>query len=468
MSDGVEKNEFQVDRALTGDVVVVGAGPAGIAAACAAAERGKRVVLVDNNPWPGGQIWKAPPAGEIPPLAASWRRRLEACGAEVLGRATVFAALERNRLLAASPDGGIVLTGEKIILATGARELALPFPGWTLPGVLAPGGLESLAKSGWPVRGKRVVVAGSGPLLLAAASGLKRHGATIVAMAEQAPWTRLLRFGLTLTRRPGKLLEGLAIQRRLWATPYRCGWWPVRAEGDGRVEAVVLTDGRRRRTLPCDYLACGFGLVPNVELAQLLGCRLRAGLVEVDGCQETTVRHVFCAGEPTGIGGMDCALVEGQIAGLCAAGYTGEARRLFRRREGWHRFRENLATAFVLRDELRGLAAADTVVCRCEDVRRDALEGCAGFRAAKLQTRCGMGACQGRTCGAATRFLWGWENDSHRPPILPVRLAALALGEPAPAARASERADLPAPAQPVVRNRPGRKLPEDFNERKTV
>jgi NADPH-dependent 2,4-dienoyl-CoA reductase/sulfur reductase-like enzyme len=186
-----------------------------------------------------------------------------------------------------------------------------------------------------------------------------------------------------------------------------------------------LNNGSRFWTEDCDYLACGFHLVPNVELPCLLGCATANGFVRVDEFQLTSVPDVFCAGEPTGIGGADCALVEGQIAGLAAAEACDGARSFFGQRAAWHRFRDSLNRAFALRPELRQLAAPDTIVCRCEDVRRADLHGCDSLRAAKLHTRCGMGACQGRTCGPAVQFLFGWENDSVRPPLFPVRLSSL-------------------------------------------
>ena len=139
---------------------------------------------------------------------------------------------------------------------------------------------------------------------------------------------------------------------------------------------------------------------------------------------------VFCAGEPTGVSGADCALVEGQVAGLAAACAEDQARTLFSQRAAWHRFRTSLNQAFALRPELRHLATPDTVVCRCEDVRYTDLKGCESLRAARLHTRCGMGSCQGRTCGAAVQFLFGWETDSVRPPLFPVRLASLADESP--------------------------------------
>jgi NADPH-dependent 2,4-dienoyl-CoA reductase/sulfur reductase-like enzyme len=269
------------------------------------------------------------------------------------------------------------------------------------------------------------VVAGTGPLLLAAAGGLKRQGAQVCLVVEQAPLTKVMRFGLGLWRRPGKLVQGLGLKARLLGVPYRCGCWPVKAEGSDYLQRVTLTDGAHAWSEDCDYLACGFHLVPNVELPLLLGCELGAGAVLVNEFQETTTANVFCAGEPTGIGGADCAQVEGRIAGLAAAGLTSQARAWFSQRASWHRFRDALNDAFSLRPELRQLATPDTVVCRCEDVRLAALESFDHWRAAKLHTRCGMGACQGRTCAAAARFLFGWDTLSVRPPVFSVSVGAL-------------------------------------------
>jgi NADPH-dependent 2,4-dienoyl-CoA reductase/sulfur reductase-like enzyme len=407
------------------DVVVVGAGPAGIAAACVAAEQGARVGVVEASPSLGGQIWHGETATRKDPAAKSWLQRLRHCGAEILCGATVFATGKPKSLWAETPRAAVEIGWKRLVLATGARELMIPLPGWTLPGVVGAGGLQAMSKGGWPISGKRVVVAGSGPLLLAVADGLKQQGAIVVAIVEQAPRFRVVKFGLQMAHYPAKLCQGLAIKLRLLTTPYHCGCWPVEADGDGRVGQVVLSDGTRRWTVACDYLACGFGLVPNTELAQLLGCQLQAGFVKIDRRQETSVPDVFCAGEPTGIGGADRALVEGQIAGLHAAGAAEQASRLEAQRLKWQRFSSILADVFALRPELSQLTTPDTIVCRCEDIRRRQIEPFASWREAKLQTRCGMGACQGRICGTAISVVFGWKHDSVRPPIVPVRLGSL-------------------------------------------
>jgi NADPH-dependent 2,4-dienoyl-CoA reductase/sulfur reductase-like enzyme len=407
------------------EVVVVGAGPAGLAAACTAAENGRRTALVDDTPWLGGQIWRGQQAHPTIPEATQWVARFKRTKATLLDQCTILGPGGRRVLLGEHPTGPRQIEWDRLILATGARELFLPFPGWTLPGNFGPGGLQSLAKHGWPVAGKRVVLAGSGPLLLAIGSGLRKMGARIVSINEQAPLLRLISFGAGLFSWPGKLAQAAGLKWNLRGTPFRCGTWPVRAEGTEQLRTVTLTDGRRQWVEECDMLACGFGLVPNLELPLALGCRLENEFVRVDSSQASSVAGLYCAGELTGIGGVDAALVEGEIAGLAASGQEDAARRLMPRRDSWRRFRAALATAFALREELKGLATPETVVCRCEDVRFDRMKSFAGWRDAKLQTRCGMGTCQGRVCGAAAKVLFGWGMESVRPPVLPGRVESL-------------------------------------------
>lgn len=407
------------------DIVIVGAGPAGLAAACAAAQSRKRVALLDDTPWLGGQIWRGQQAKPSSPQAQQWLERVRVSGVTILDQTSVIAAPHIGVLLAEHPNGVREIRWQKLILATGARELFLPFPGWTLPGVVGPGGLQALVKNSWPIRGKRVVVAGSGPLLLAVADGLQQSGAQVVSIAEQAPLAKVLKFGFGLVAHPAKLLQGVQIKMRLIGIPHRHGVWPVRAEGTEQLRRVVLTDGARTWTEECDALACGFGLVPNVELPLALGCALNDGFVRVDELQETSVANVFCAGEPTGVGGADCALVEGQIAGFAATGQRAKAESFFSVRATWHQFRAALAETFALRSELKSIAADDTLVCRCEDVTLGRMKQLRGWRDAKLQSRCGMGACQGRVCGAAAKVILGWGMESVRPPVLPARVGSL-------------------------------------------
>jgi D-hydroxyproline dehydrogenase subunit alpha len=406
------------------DVLVVGGGPAGLAAASSAAEHGVRVGLIDDNPALGGQIWRHGIAAAYPE-AESWIRKLHSAAVEILCGARVFDHPSPNLLLAEVYGDLLDLRYRKLVLATGARERFLPFPGWTLPNVMGAGGLQALVKSGYSIRGKKVAVAGTGPLLLAVAAYLRAHGAEIVMVCEQASWWQLTKFGVSLLKHRDKIAQGRALRKELSGVPFVTGAWPVAAEGDGVLQRVLISRAGRIEKIDCDFLACGFHLAPNTELAALLGCRLRQGFVEVDDLQQTSLVGIFCAGEPTGIGGVELSVVEGQIAGHASAGQENVARSFFPTRRKLRKFADTLDRTFTLRPELRELAVAETIVCRCEDVTYGRLKVQTSWRAAKLQTRCGMGPCQGRICGPQTEFLFGWSPDSVRPPIFPVKVESL-------------------------------------------
>jgi NADPH-dependent 2,4-dienoyl-CoA reductase/sulfur reductase-like enzyme len=429
------------------DIVVIGAGPAGIAAAARAAEsrRKPRVVVIDEGHGPGGQIWRPlpGPGGSRSRRARRWIARLERSGALVHRSTTVVdvrhAALGGAFVVMAESSGrGLELEAGKLVIATGARERFLPFPGWTLPNVIGVGGAQALMNGGAgetaPFRDKRVVIAGSGPLLLAVAASLSRAGAHVALVAEQAPPERVCRFAASLWRSPSRVLQAALYRAALIRTPYVTGTWIAAAYGgteqgeqtghdDPRVRSVAVSNGRSTRTIACDVLCAAFGLVPNTEVAHLLGCRVEGNAVVVDETQATSVHGVLCAGEPTGIGGVDQALIEGEIAGAVAAGGLPDARLVARRRR-YRRDAAELERAFALRPELLSLATPDTIVCRCEDVPLGAIDAAWTPRQAKLYTRAGMGPCQGRVCGAALECLIGpaWTAQAVRPPLQPARL----------------------------------------------
>jgi NADPH-dependent 2,4-dienoyl-CoA reductase/sulfur reductase-like enzyme len=407
------------------DVLVVGGGPAGLAAATCAAECGQHIGLVDDNPGTGGQIWRREDLNPVS-VAGEWTQRLKTAGGELFCGTRVFHQPRPGLLLAECLDQDLELSYRRLVLATGARERFLPFPGWTLPNVTGAGGLQALVKSGLPIAGKRVVVAGSGPLLLAVAAYLQSRGAKVVSVCEQASWASLATFGAALLLHPHKITEGLALRRQLSGVPYSPNSWPVRAEGTRKLESVTISRNHKLETLVCDYLAFGFHLVPNTELAALLGCRLNRGFVEVDDLQQASVPGVFCAGEPTGIGGLELSLVEGQIAGFSSADRSEKARKLFGSRHRLRKFARTMDRVFAPRSELKTLPQSQTMVCRCEDVTFGSLSGYTSWRAAKLQTRCGMGPCQGRICGPIAQFLFDWRPDPVRPPIFPARLSGMA------------------------------------------
>jgi NADPH-dependent 2,4-dienoyl-CoA reductase/sulfur reductase-like enzyme len=191
---------------------------------------------------------------------------------------------------------------------------------------------------------------------------------------------------------------------------------------------VLIEHGGRQAEIACDFMACGFGLLPALELAGLFGCVLEQGRVRVDAQQQTSVEGVWAAGESTGIGGVDKALAEGRIAGLAAVGRQAPNADLARLASA-QAFARLLDKHFSPSPALRALGAPASLVCRCEDVRGRHLAPHAGWRAAKLQTRVGMGPCQGRVCGAACGFLYGWDASGARPPIFPASVATLA-GKP--------------------------------------
>ena len=226
----VRTDESRLMPDATFDVVVVGAGPAGLAAACRAAESGARVALVDDNPKPGGQIWRADPA-QWQPAARQTRADL---------RSACLRRARAGRLALEKFDGDLEIGYRNLILATGARERFLPFPGWTLPNVMGAGGLQALAKSGLPIEGKKVIVAGSGPLLLAVAKYMRSHGAELRLIAEQASDAALFRFGLGLAAIPGSCPRRCNSRATFLGIRYLTACWPVAAEGTGKLESVTL------------------------------------------------------------------------------------------------------------------------------------------------------------------------------------------------------------------------------------
>lgn len=412
------------------DILIVGAGPAGLAAADSASASGAQVTVIDDNFSSGGQIWRGGAASQPDPRARDlWQKLSARRNVQLHFQTRVVHAHSPHQLLAESAGRSSLFETKKLILASGARELLLPFPGWTLPGVTGAGGLQALAKNGFPVQGKRVVVAGSGPLLLAVAASLLERGAIVTHILEQASLPRLARFALALLATPAKVRQAWQLHGALKRVRYVANSYVSAAQGDGQLAAIRAQINGREHLIECDYLACGFGLLPNTELASSLGCALdqteNDARVQVDQWQTSSLAQVYCAGESTGIGGVDLALAEGAIAGWAATGRMDMAASYFAQRRRWQGFAQSLGKAFILRKELRHLCEADTLVCRCEDVSYAQLQAHDNWRSAKLHTRCGMGACQGRVCGAATHFLFGWKKDTGRPPFSNASIASL-------------------------------------------
>lgn len=415
---------------LQTEILVVGAGPAGVAAAVRAAEAGKNVILVDDNAATGGQIWRATRRSDAalrtPTRKSHWLERLDESGARVITGTTVVSCDGPHSLRADREEGTVDLRCETLVVATGARERMLPFPGWTEPGVVGIGGLQALLKSGLDISGQRVAFVGSGPLMLAVAAAVREAAGHVVAMAEQASFGRVFRLGVGLWRHPAKLAQLTGMKRRI-AHRVRYGEQPLRVERATDALRLFTTDGSRERSVDADWVATGFGLVPCTRLAQLLGfAKASDARVRVDAMQRIVgAESSFAAGECTGVGGVDVALLEGEVAGLAAAGREDLARKLLGPLRRERRFGDALERAFALDPSLRSRVGADTIVCRCEDVQLADLETRSSMRDAKLQARCGMGPCQGRVCGSALEFIRGWTPDRVRSPLFPVKMRRL-------------------------------------------
>jgi NADPH-dependent 2,4-dienoyl-CoA reductase/sulfur reductase-like enzyme/bacterioferritin-associated ferredoxin len=456
---------------------VVGAGPAGLSAALAAARAGAQVTLIDNYRSPGGQYYRQP-AAEFKAVQPESHQRegkilweeVTAARVELLRETTVWGAFEGNQLALYGPASPPNLQAQAIILATGAYERIAAFPGWTLPGVMTTGAVQTLLKEQRILPGRRVVLAGTGPLQLVVAAELVQAGAEVVAILEGS---RLLRKALRrpLSHAPAlwgqwdRLSEGLRGQLTLRraGVPFQTGWGVVAAHGQDEVAEVTIAqlDETWRpipdtpRTLACDTLCCSYGFVPAIELAQLLGARCewrpeRGGFVPLrEEHMETSVPGVFAAGDGAGVGGGPLALIEGRIAGLAAAAQSSngedttailddiERLKPALRRE--RRFQQLYAGLFTPGPGLDELAGPDTIICRCEEVTRAEIGeavrmGADTLDAVKALTRCGMGNCQSRVCGPLVAALIARETGRPRaevgqfrvrPPVFPIPLTAL-------------------------------------------
>ncbi|HTN10035.1 MAG TPA: FAD-dependent oxidoreductase, partial [Acetobacteraceae bacterium] len=443
------------DRAC--DVLVVGAGPAGLAAAVAAAEAGASVVVLDERAAPGGQYHKplAPSHAHDAPDAqfregAALAARAARAGVALLQDATVWGGFEAGAEVAAVIAGrAITFHPKRLILAPGAHERPMPLPGWTLPGVMTTGALQTLARAQRVSPGQRVLIAGSGPLNLQLACELVAGGVQVAAVIEAAakPSLRGLRHGWAMLRAaPGLVRQGLGYLAALERARVGIIWESrlTQLEGEGRVAVAYLATPTGPRAIAAEVVAMNLGFQPETGLARALDIPHRfvdEGLghlaTETDGDGRTALANVFAVGDGAALGGSRVALARGRLAGLAAARDLGLAA------PDEPALRAALARAQAFQRALWALfpppppdeIADATIVCRCEEVtagrlRREIAGGLVSIAALKKATRAGMGRCQGRFCAASIARLCpdAPQADAFaapRVPVKPVPAAAL-------------------------------------------
>lgn len=456
---------------LAPELLVVGGGAAGLAAATAAARAGVEVVLVDERPAAGGQFYKQLLASPDLPAEVFADRQMQRgrdrilcareAGVTMLQGAEVVAAFQPSRLLLATADGLCIVTPRRLIVATGAYERGLPAPGWTMPGVMTTGALQTLLRSYRVLPGRRVLIAGNGPLNLQVAIEAARAGAQVLAVVEQSSprigqrltaLARMLAFAPALTLTGAAMRAELALRRipliagaQLRRIAPRAGGLTVELDRAGAGPST---------SFDTDIVTMGYGFLPSNDVLRLLGCQFDfdprwdrlVPLRDDDGM--TTVDGIYAVGDCAQFSGAQVAEIEGTLAGIAAArslGRPGEARsnaRLRRKLERHHGFQRALWQLYAVAAPELADFSSDAIACRCEELTHAALvhaveDGAADIGSIKRTTRSGMGPCQGRYCGAAGRALLqghaGTTPDeggywAPRPPVKPVAIADVIAG----------------------------------------
>lgn len=460
----------------TVDLLVMGAGPAGASAALRARSLGLSVLLVDENPDAGGQVYRALPQGftRSPGAAVSpdaqlgdgLRAALRKEGIAGLFGHKVWNVGSSLRTDFIGPGGSFSCQPRALLVATGTTERVVPFEGWTLPGVIGLAAATILLKSQNMLPGRRTVVAGAGPLLLAVATGILKAGGEVAAVVDLASRGEWLRTAPSLAMRPDLLWQGLQWQAklRLAGVPMlaRHAVRSVAPGADGTlqiavhpVDATGMPVGGAQQVLQADALTVGNGLVPGTDVTRLLQARHRYApalggwIAETDGDGRTSVQGLYLAGDGAGIAGAAAAGLHGELAALSCAQDLGfvaapqAAAERARLQAQWRkpaRFGRAMAGLMALREGAVAGIAPQTVVCRCEDVTRAEIDraiddGARHMNQLKAWTRCGMGPCQGRTCsdvvGALLAQRTGLDREAvgcftGRAPLRPVSLAEVA------------------------------------------
>lgn len=451
----------------TRDVIVIGAGPAGMAAAATAAAHGAQVALIDEQPRPGGQIYRdvdraAPRRGGILgadyTYGATLTARLRGDRIDYLDGSVVWAIEDGFRVSFTRRGRADQIAGARIILATGALERPMPLPGWTLPGVMTAGAAQILLKQSG-ILPRRAVIVGTGPLLYLVAAQMVRAGTPPLALVEtqsRRDLARAMRHVAGALRGWAYIAKGLRLRAEIAraGVPRHTGATAITVEGEARAHAVTFQSGGRMHRIDCDTVLLHHGVVPNTQAARSLGVSHRWDPVQhcfspvLDGWGATDIDGVFIAGDGGGIGGAMSAEIAGRLAALKAVSELGHLPDAARDAAAGP-LRRQLARDLAVRPFLDtayppfagALAPEDaTIICRCEEVtageiRSYARLGCLGPNQAKAFGRAGMGPCQGRYCGLTVTGLLaaatGRSPDETgyfriRPPLKPVTLGELA------------------------------------------
>lgn len=450
------------------DVIVVGAGPAGLAAAATLAEMGLQVMTLDEQHRVGGQIYRAIETASpdtLKEMGEDYRQ-----GSELAGRFRRSGAGYLGGAMAwqVEPDGSVCyshkgqshqIRASYLVIATGAMERPVPFPGWNLPGVMGAGAANNLAKEAGLTPEGPVVLAGSGPLLLLEADLLLAKGVQLAAVLETTPKFPALpafRYLPAALRRSDFLLKGMSMVGRLRksATPYFQGVAKITAVGSEKLEAVEAETNGRKLHYPAELLLCHFGVIPNTHIFRLIGCHMawepeqHYWYPTCDQWGQTNFERIFTAGDGAGVRGAVAAALRGERTALEIArriGIIPEYERDALAGPIWQKLRhDEFPRPFidaVFAPTITGsMFEDDTVLCRCEnisvgDVRRAVREGVREVNEVKIVTRCGMGPCQGRMCGPALAEVMGAEMSLRpdkvglltvRPPLKPISLAEVA------------------------------------------
>lgn len=400
-------------------IIVIGAGPAGLAAAQAASRNGSEVALIDSAPRMGGQYWRHRD------FVQGYRsQRAEKIFGDIadssvthISDASVWSVEPAGELFKVNYlQGGqeSSLMAEKLIIATGAYDRALPFPGWNLPGSMTPGAAQALLKGHNVLVGKNVVIAGTGPFLLPVATGLAQSGAHIVGLFDAHSPLRWLLSPRALLTNPAKFLELIYYAKLLKKLKIKPRFGRAVTSFEDGVVTVSRIDSHFRirragaKNFPADVVAIGWGFTPDVTLGGIIGCEQKVDrdgttVFKVDDEQRSSIRNIWIAGEATGIGGADLSLLEGEIAGLSASGQK-IPHSLLRNRRRKRYFADALKRSYPIGEGWQSWLRSETTICRCEeislhDIRESVIElGAEESRTVKLFTRAGMGLCQGRIC----------------------------------------------------------------------